>query len=86
MKKISDKLIGGLNRQITAEFESAYLSNIKTPDKSTGVFTLFRCLKHQIPYSSRTYGWERRNKDSSSFPAQPAPRLYNLDVPRSGKG
>ncbi len=25
MKKISDKLIGGLNRQITAEFESAYL-------------------------------------------------------------
>ena len=25
MKKISDKLISGLNRQITAEFESAYL-------------------------------------------------------------
>ena len=25
MKKISGKLIGGLNRQITAEFESAYL-------------------------------------------------------------
>lgn len=25
MKKISDKLIGGLNRQITAEFEAAYL-------------------------------------------------------------